>query len=329
MGNTASTPSTPAVPANSRLTPPAGAITVCATGECDWPTISSAVDSISNTSTDPTTIFIYNGTYTEQVYLPPKAAKVTIMGQTADTTGYQSNTVRLQLNSSLATAPGNEWTAPFINESPNSALYNVELRNLWGEGYQAGAVSAYNTSQGYYGVSFYGSQDTLLAEVGNQIYANCYIEGMTDFIYGEHARAWIVNSTIAANGYGWITASGRVDENDPSWYVITDSKVTVADGAEVEDGSVFLGRPWRNYARVTFQRSEIGTHVNTTGWAEWTTDEPQTDHVTFEEWDNSGPGSDTTDRVSYSTVRNSPLPIEFILGSDYKTWVDKSYLPAM
>lgn len=286
------------------------------------------MDSISNTTTDPTTIFVYNGTYTEQVYLPPKAAKVTIYGQTSDITSYHGNTVTLQYNSSQAVTPDNEWTAPFINESPNTAVYNLDIRNLWGEGYQAVALSAYNTSQGYYGLGIYGSQDTLLAEVGNQFYANSYIEGMTDFIFGEHARAWITNSTIASNGYGWVTASGRVDDNDPSWYVITDSAVTTAEGFEVEDGSVFFGRPWRNYARVTFQRCEVGSHINQTGWAEWTETEPQTDHVTFEEWDNSGAGSDTSDRVSYSTVRNSPLPIEFILGSDYKHWVDKRYLPS-
>lgn len=286
------------------------------------------MDSISNTTTDPTTIFVYNGTYTEQVYLPPKAAKVTIYGQTSDITSYHGNTVTLQYNSSQAVTPDNEWTAPFINESPNTAVYNLDIRNLWGEGYQAVALSAYNTSQGYYGLGIYGSQDTLLAEVGNQFYANSYIEGMTDFIFGEHARAWITNSTIASNGYGWVTASGRVDDNDPSWYVITDSVVTTAEGFEVEDGSVFFGRPWRNYARVTFQRCEVGSHINQTGWAEWTETEPQTDHVTFEEWDNSGAGSDTSDRVSYSTVRNSPLPIEFILGSDYKHWVDKRYLPS-
>lgn len=286
------------------------------------------MNSISNTSTDPTTIFVYSGTYTEQVYLPPKAAKVTIYGQTSDITSYHSNTVTLQYNSSQAITPDNEWTAPFINESPNTAVYNLDIRNLWGEGYQAVALSAYNTSQGYYGLGIYGSQDTLLAEVGNQFYANSYIEGMTDFIFGEHARAWITNSTIASNGYGWVTASGRVDDNDPSWYVITDSVVTTAEGFEVEDGSVFFGRPWRNYARVTFQRCEVGSHINETGWAEWTETEPQTDHVTFEEWDNSGAGSETGDRVSYSTLRNSPLPIEFILGSDYKHWVDKLYLPS-
>jgi pectinesterase len=293
------------------------------------PKISAAVNSISNTSTDPTTIFVYSGTYTEQVYLPRKAGKVTIYGQTSDTTTYAGNTVRLQYNSSLLVAPGNEWTAPLIIESPDTAVYNIELRNLWGPGSQAGALSAYNTRQGYYGVSFYGSQDTLLAEVGNQIYANCYIEGMTDFIYGEHARAWITNSTIAANGYGWITASGRPDDADPSWYVISDSVLTTAAGSDVSEGSVFLGRPWRNHARVTVQRSQIGAHVNETGWDIWTTDQPQTDHVTFEEWDNNGAGAGTADRASYSTVRNSPIPIEFILGSDYRDWVDKMYLPAV
>ncbi|KUI53339.1 Pectinesterase [Cytospora mali] len=311
----------------ARLTPPAGSITVCATGGCDFSTISGAVNSISNTSTVPTSIFVYNGTYTEQVYLPPKAAKVTIYGETSDYTSYVENTVTLQYNSSLLVAPDDEHTAALINESPNTAVYNLNIRNLWGQGAQAIALSAYNTSQGYYGVGIYGSQDTLLAEVGNQIYANSYIEGMTDFIFGEHARAWITNSTIASNGYGWLTASGRPNADDPSWYVITDSVITTAEGADVEDGSVYLGRPWRDYARVTFQRCELSSIINETGWGIWSSSAPQTDHVSFQEFENSGAGSDITDRASYSSQRDSPLAIEFILGSDYKDWVDHLFLP--
>lgn len=312
----------------ARLTPPAGSITVCATGGCDFSTISGAVNSISNTSTTPTTIFVYSGTYTEQVYLPPKAAKVTIYGETADYTSYVDNTVTLQYNSSLLVAVDDEHTAPLINESPNTAVYNLNIRNLWGEGAQAIALSAYNTSQGYYGVGLYGSQDTLLAEIGNQFYANSYIEGMTDFIFGEHARAWITNSTIASNGYGWVTASGRTNSSDVSWYVITDSEVTTAEGADVADGSVYLGRPWRSYARVTFQRCSLASSINETGWSIWSDDAPQTDNVTFEEYENYGAGSDTTARASYSSQRNSPLDIGFILGEDYADWVDAEYLPS-
>lgn len=224
------------------------------------------------------------------------------------------------------TAADDEHTAALINESPNTAVYNLNIRNLWGEGAQAIALSAYNTSQGYYGVGLYGSQDTLLAEVGNQIYANSYVEGMTDFIFGEHARAWITNSTIASNGYGWLTASGRKSDSDVSWYVITDSVVTTAEGADVEDGSVYLGRPWRDYARVTFQRCSLSSIVNETGWGVWSDSAPQTDHVVFEEYDNYGAGSDTTNRASYSSQRNASVEIGPILGSDYLEWVDPLYL---
>lgn len=234
----------------------------------------------------------------------------------------------MQYNSSLLVAADDEHTAALINESPNSAVYNLNIRNLWGKGYQAIALSAYNTSQGYYGVGIYGSQDTLLAEIGNQIYANSYIEGMTDFIFGEHARAWITNSTIASNGYGWVTASGRTNDSDSSWYVITDSDVTTAKGADVADGSVYLGRPWRDYARVAFQRCSLGSSINETGWGVWSDGIPQTDHVTFEEYSNSGAGSDTTDRASYSSVRDSPLEIDFVLGEDYADWVDADFLPS-
>lgn len=197
---------------------------------------------------------------------------------------------------------------------------------MWGKGYQAIALSAYNTSQGYYGVGIYGSQDTLLAEIGNQIYANSYIEGMTDFIFGEHARAWITNSTIASNGYGWVTASGRPNNTDVSWYVITDSDITTAKGADVEDGSVYLGRPWRDHARVTFQRCSLGSSINETGWAEWSASAPQTSGVTFEEYLDTGAGADATDRASFSSQRDSPLEIDFILGSDYADWVDAEFL---
>ncbi|ROW11995.1 hypothetical protein VPNG_05195 [Cytospora leucostoma] len=326
MGSSISTPSPTSVSATARLTPPVGSITVCATGGCDFSTISGAVNSISNTSTIPTSIFVYNGTYTEQVYLPAKPAKVTIYGETADFTGYAGNTVTLQYNSSLLVAADDEHTAALINESPDTAVYNINIRNLWGEGAQAIALSAYNTSQGYYGVGLYGSQDTLLAEVGNQIYANSYIEGMTDFIFGEHARAWITNSTIASNGYGWLTASGRPSDSDVSWYVITDSVITTAEGADVEEGSVYLGRPWRDHARVTFQRNELSSIINETGWGIWSESAPQTDHVTFQEFRNYGPGAGIKERASYSSQRNSSLEIGQILGSDYKEWVDPLFV---
>ena len=56
-------------------------------------------------------------------------------------------------------------------------------------------------------------------------------------------------------GNGFITASGR-SSDDANWYVI-DSSTIQGTGA----ASVYLGRPWRDYARVVFQSCNLGSNV--------------------------------------------------------------------
>lgn len=70
-------------------------------------------------------------------------------------------------------------------------------------------------------------------------------------------------------------------------------------------GSVYLGRPWRNYARVVFQNSNLGSnmfvwlqeqyqHANpavhrvAAGWKNWNDSTPNTDHAYFGEYNNTG-----------------------------------------
>lgn len=289
--------------------------------------IQKAVSSISTTSTSTSSIFIYAGTYTEQVTIPVLAGPLVIYGETANTASYTSNVVNLQWDSSLLSgAASDEATSAMINTSPNVKVYNINIKNTYGKGSQAIALSAYNTKQGYYGVGLYGYQDTLLAETGNQVYAACYIEGAVDFIFGQHASVWITKSAIAVTaGGGCITANGRSSATDVSYYVIDQSTVSVASGASVAADSVYLGRPWSEYARVCFQETSLSSIINPAGWSVWSTSEPNTEDVTFEEYDNSGSGASGT-RASFSTKLTSAISISTILGSDYATWVDAAYL---
>lgn len=39
--------------------------------------------------------------------------------------------------------------------------------------------------QGYYGCSFYGFQDTIFTDSGTQYFAESYVEGAVDFVFGE------------------------------------------------------------------------------------------------------------------------------------------------
>lgn len=289
--------------------------------------LQQAIHSLSISSTTAQSIFIYSGTYTEQVTIPSRAAALTIYGYTADTSSYSGNVVNIQHSSSLASGAANdEATGTIINEAANTKFYNINIKNTYGPGSQAIALSAYNTQQAYYGVGFYGYQDTLLAETGSQVYAKCYIQGAVDFIFGQHAIAWIDNSDIRVSaGGGAITANGRSSASDVSYYVINKSSVAAAAGATVATGSVYLGRPWSEYARVCVQKTVLSGIINSAGWEEWNASTPNTADVLFEEYGNTGDGA-LGARASFSTKLGSALTISSVLGSSYASWVDTSYL---
>ena len=182
--------------------------------------------------------------------------------------------------------------------------------------------------QGYYGSGFYGYQDTVLAETGAQLYAKCYIEGATDFIFGQTADAWFESCSIGvlATSYGTITASGR-SSNDGGYYVINNSDIAAASGQAVGDGAFYLGRPWGDYARVIVQNTEMSSVINAAGWHIWNTGDERTQFVTFEEYNNNGAGASGT-RASFSEKISAAVSISTVLGSSYTSarYVDTSYL---
>ncbi|PLB51651.1 putative pectinesterase precursor [Aspergillus steynii IBT 23096] len=314
--------------AASRMTAPAGAIVVAKSGG-DYTTISDAVGNLSTTATTTQSIFIEKGTYDEQVYIPSMKGELLIYGQTEDTTTYEKNLVKVTHNIKLADVENDDHTATVRNHAENSSVYNLNFENSCGQVcHQALAVSAYGENQGYYGCKFIGYQDTLLAQSGNQIYAKSLIQGAVDFIFGQSARAWfhqcdirVVEGPSAAH----ITANGRRSESDESYYVIHKSTVEAADGDSVKAGTYYLGRPWSEYARVVFQKTSMSDVINSAGWAEWSDASPNTDNVTYAEYGNTGKGA-KGDRVSFSHKLDEAISISEILGADWQSWVDTSYV---
>lgn len=184
-------------------------------------------------------------------------------------------------------------------------------------------------NQGYYACQFTGYQDTILAETGAQLYARSLIVGSTDFIFGQSATAWFSQCDIRvlAASLGYVTASGRDSSSNPSYYVLNNCTIAAQTGNTVPSGAYYLGRPWEQYARVAVQDTSMTDVINSKGWSEWETSEPNTEDVSFGEYDNTGAGSEGT-RASFATKLSSPVEITSILGSDYASasWVDTSYL---
>lgn len=169
----------------------------------------------------------------------------------------------------------------------------------------------------------------------------------SDFIFGQHARAWFQNvdiRVVEGPTSASITANGRSSETDTSYYVINKSTVAAKEGDDVAEGTYYLGtitclscashfrdntnmgtgRPWSEYARVVFQQTSMTNVINSLGWTEWSTSTPNTEYVTFGEYANTGAGSEGT-RASFAEKLDAKLTITDILGSDYTSWVDTSY----
>ncbi|KAK0450325.1 pectin lyase fold/virulence factor [Desarmillaria tabescens] len=304
--------------------PPAGAITVGSSGT--YSTLSEALD---DTSSD--VYFVYAGTYQEQVFIDRSDVK--IYGETTTDDSYTGNTVTISYGLGATEAGSNDASGTVRVHGENVALYNLNIENTFGKYVlvmcsvvqilrpselkeQAIALSVQSTDFGGYGLSIVGYQDTLLANVGYEFIANSYIEGNTDFIFGQRASLWITGSVIKTLGDGWITASGRSSDDD-FWYVIDNCEITGAGGA-------YLGRPWRDYARVVFQNSVLGSNVPSEGWSIWNVGDERTDEVTFAEYGNTGDGADTSGRASFSEVLDSAVDISTVLGST--SWTDSSFL---
>ncbi|EPS35232.1 hypothetical protein H072_11405 [Dactylellina haptotyla CBS 200.50] len=313
-----------AVLAASRTSPPSGALVVSKNPTSgQYGTIQAAVNALSTTSTTAQSIFIYQGTYTEQVKIPARKAVLSIYGYTADTSSYTGNTVTITYSKGADVAGSNELSATLQSRSVGLKVYNVIIKNTRGSGVQALAVSAYADKQGFYGCTLIGYQDTVLAQVGYQVYGKCYIEGATDFIWGQTARALFSQCVIRIVGDGFVTANGRDSTSNPSYYLIDKSSIAAASGY-TGVGRSYLGRPWRNYARVVVQRTVISNVINSAGWTIWSSSAPQTDHVTFQEYGNTGDGASGT-RASFSSKLSSAVAPSTILDGN-TSWVDLNYV---
>ncbi|KAF1989423.1 carbohydrate esterase family 8 protein [Aulographum hederae CBS 113979] len=318
----------PAVIAQGLSAAPTGALTVGGPSG-KYKTIASAIKALSKTSTAAQTIFINPGTYNEQLNIPKLASPLKIYGSSTAPTDFSKNTVTIRAGHSQEEDISNDETATLGVHTNDFALYNVNLVNTFGKGSQALALSAMGERQGYYQCSFKGYQDTVMPQTGSQVFVGGYIEGATDFIFGQQARSWFEGVKIGVlEGKGWVTAAGRPTRSSPQNYVFNNSSIAAAPGQSVAAGSYYLGRPWRNYARVTFQYCQMSAVVNKAGWSKWNNDEPRTDGVEFREFMNTGEGAAREGRVGFSKQAEGKVEVETVLGAGWEEWIDGTFMGA-
>ncbi len=142
--------------------------------------------------------------------------------------------------------------------------------------------------------------------VGRQYYKDCYICGDIDFIFGS-AISYFENCEIASvysetlspdkDGnlpvYGYATAAST-PEGYPYGYVFDSCRFT----STCPDRSVYLGRPWRNFAKTVLLHCELGSHIKEEGFHDWNKKEAH-DTIFYAEYQSYGEGAAPLSRASF------------------------------
>jgi pectinesterase len=87
--------------------------------------------------------------------------------------------VTIQAGIPASQAGSNDASGTLRIHKDNFKMYNVNVKNTYGKGSQAIAISQYGSKVGLYACGFYGFQDTLYANQGTQVYLRGYIEVST------------------------------------------------------------------------------------------------------------------------------------------------------
>ncbi|KAE9118704.1 hypothetical protein PF005_g17646 [Phytophthora fragariae] len=289
-------------------------------GSGSFHNLSEAVSNVPNT-TDEHTIFLFPGVYREQVLISRLNGPLVLQGYTCNTKLYAANEVTITHAKAQRDIPPeitsgrNDLTSTLRLKTNDVKVYNLNVANTAGrflENGQAVATIIEGNNYGFYACNFTGHQDTVYANKGRELFARSYISGDVDFIFGTFAEAWFESCDIEPVGPGCITANGRVDGSNPSFYVFNNARVFGSSG----NGTAYLGRPWRPYSRVVWQNSEFSDVIHPDGWQEWPNDN-NTANVYYKEFNNTGVGAATDKRVSFSGVLDAAVPITQILGENY------------
>ncbi len=285
-------------------------VVVAANGSGDFRTVQEAIDHAPAEGRGRLIIAIQPGVYRERVKIPESRPRVTLEGL-----GKNPSDTAITYAMSAKAAGGTFFSSTVDVEGAGFEASNLTIENSYGPGSQAVALAVQSDRAVLRNCRLIGWQDTLYAESGRQYYDRCFIRGAVDFIFGD-AMAVFDHCAIESAGRGYVTAEGRAAANGPGGYVFYHSRLTAATGVN----HVYLGRPWREYARVIYLDCWMGGQILPVGWENWHgTDYDKT--AWFAEYHSMGPGAHPGGRVPWAKKLTKAeaarfLPRAFLAGND-------------
>lgn len=287
-------------------------IIVAQDGSGDYASIQDAINNAPSFPYKRVTITVKNGVYHEKVKIHEWNTNISLLGESKEKTiisyGDYFGKINLGRNSTF-------HTATLLVEGDHFFAKNITIQNTSGKVGQAIALSVNANQVMIVNCNILGNQDTLYV-TGNgnkQYFKDCYIEGTVDFIFGQ-ATVLFDKCVLHSLTNSYVTAAST-PQGVKYGFVFKNCKLT----ADEKVTEVYLGRPWRIYAKTVYINCEMGKHIKPEGWNDWS--KPEVSQTAFyAEYNCTGEGARTDKRVSWSHQLKkkdaSQYTIENILGGN-------------
>ncbi len=279
-------------------------ITVAQDGTGSFATIQEAVNSVRDLLQQRVIIHIRKGVYHEKLIIPSWKTKISLIGEdkenTIITNSDYSGKTNLEGKDAFGKDKFSTYTSYTVLVQGNDFIAeNLTIENAAGAVGQAVALQVEGDRCEVKNCKILGHQDTLYAATENsrQLYLDCYIEGTTDFLFGE-ATVVFKNCIIKSLANSFITAAATTPRQAYGFVLIGCRLI-----ADSSVHKVYLGRPWRPYAKTVYIQCEMGSHIAPEGWNPWKGDAMWPDKektAYYAEYGNSGAGASISNRVGWA-----------------------------
>lgn len=278
-------------------------IVVSKDGKGNFTTVQQAIDAIENGSSTRTKILIKAGTYKEKIIIPDTKGAILLEGENPQTTIITYDDFASKKNSEGKDI-GTTGSSTIFIHSNNFTAKNISFENSSGRVGQAVAVLTSGDKIVFENCRLLGNQDTLYlkgvqdspdkTKPSRNYFKNCYIEGTTDYIFGAGTGVFENCTIYSKETASYVTAASTPQENEFG-FVFINSKII----GNAKENSVYLGRPWRPFAKTVYINCEINSTIKPEGWHNWS--KPDAEKTTFyAEFNSKGNGSDISKRVPWS-----------------------------
>ncbi|MCC8538918.1 pectinesterase family protein [Xanthomonas axonopodis pv. poinsettiicola] len=267
--------------------------TVAKQGNAGYRTVQAAIDAAVQGG-KRAQIKVGAGVYQELIVVPANAPALKLTGAGATQTVITYDNYASRINPATGTEYGTSGSSSVIIAGNDFTAEQLSLGNHAGPVGQAVAVRVDGDRAAFRNVRFLGYQDTLYLRGAKLSYfLDCYVEGTVDFVFGA-GTALFENVQLHSLGDGYLTAASTPQEAARG-FVFRNARVTAASGVS----RVFLGRPWRPYASVSFISSQLGKHIVPEGWNNWGNAANEAT-ARYSEYQSSGDGANPSRRVKWS-----------------------------